>query len=285
MTSQMNLNESSTSPLQGLLSKLEKRVEDQSKTIQRLSDVIYRTNNVLIDMVQGMFCHQTQQNILHKHLSELTNNNVSWEPDTLEDTHTSGLYPTTFQGNDHEFRIVDLENIINNILKEQNINTRSDEPYLPLLSVDNNDDDSLDSEIVDICNDINGNDKNEHYELTIKSLRISELYDLFGKLKIENETKQTIISDLKELTSVLCPECIKKYPAYFKTYDIEFDKSNESIHYRCDKVDEYDRLIDHIIMDNQMIDSIIEDLKNILKEKHPECLNIYESTKEPYPYI
>ena len=69
MTSQMNLNELSTSPTQGLLSKLEKRVEDQSKTIQRLSDVIYRTNNVLIDMVQGMFCHQTQQNILHKHLS------------------------------------------------------------------------------------------------------------------------------------------------------------------------------------------------------------------------
>ena len=176
------------------LSNLEKKVQEQTKIIQRLSDTIYRTNNVLIDMVQCMFCHQTQQNVLHKHLSELTNNNVAWTPDTLEDTHASGAYPTTYQGNDHEFRITDLENILENIIQEKKLSIRSDEPYLPLLTVDTQDDGSLDSEIIDICNDIHGNDINEYdrneydrneydrngndgeYELTIKSLRLSQLY-------------------------------------------------------------------------------------------------------------
>jgi uncharacterized coiled-coil protein SlyX len=281
MASPMNLDVSSNERL----SKLEKKVMEQSKTIQHLSDIVYRTNNVLIDMVQGMFCHQTQQNVLHKHLSELTNNNVSWEPETLQDTHTSGAYPTTFQGNDHEFRITDLENILEHIIQEKKLSFRSDEPYLPLLTVDTQDDGSLDSEIIDICNDINGNGIHSDYELTIKSLRLSSLIDLFGKLKYENETKKTIVSDLKELVSAFYPEYINKYPAYFKTYDIELNKSNESITYRCDKVDEYDKVIDHIIMDNQMIDSIIKDLKKLLNEKHPECLNIYESTHEPYPYV
>ena len=285
------------------LSNLEKKVQEQTKIIQRLSDTIYRTNNVLIDMVQCMFCHQTQQNVLHKHLSELTNNNVAWTPDTLEDTHASGAYPTTYQGNDHEFRITDLENILENIIQEKKLSIRSDEPYLPLLTVDTQDDGSLDSEIIDICNDIHGNDINEYdrneydrneydrngndgeYELTIKSLRLSQLYDLFKKLQYENETKLTILSDLKEIASVFYPDSVKKYPAYFKKYDIELDKSNESITYRCDKVDEYDKVIDHIIMDNQLIDSMIKDLKQLLKKEHPECLSIYESSKEPYAYI
>ena len=290
MSSPINIAASSSNER---LSNLEKKVQEQTKIIQRLSDTIYRTNNVLIDMVQGMFCHQTQQNVLHKHLSDLTNNNVAWTPDTLEDTHASGAYPTTYQGNDHEFRITELENILEDIIQEKKLSIRSDEPYLPLLTVDTQDDGSIDSEIVDICNDINGYDingydRNEYdsdYELTVKSLLLSQLYDLFKKLQYENETKQTIVSDLKELVSVLCPECIKKYPAYFKRYDIELDKSNESIIYRCDKVDEYEKVIDHIIMDNQLIDSMIKDLKKILNEKHPECLDIYESTKEPYAYI
>lgn len=300
MASQMNRDAStSTSPYSSEdFDYLKKKVEQQAKTIQQLSDTIYRTNSVLIDIVEGLFCHQSQQHILHKHLSELSNNRVNWEPETNEDTNVWGALPTTFQGNDHEFRIVELENIIDYIIQDKKLSSnRSDEPYIPLLSENVDDGDgSLDSEIVEIYDDINkpysyksdnlkDDDDDTNYKLTVKSFRISESIDLLQKLKYQHETKLTILSDLKEIASVFYPESVNKYPAYFKRYDIELDKTNTSIDYRCDKVDEFDKLSDHIIMDNQVIDSMIKDLKQLLKKEHPECLSIYESSKEPYAYL
>ena len=281
---------------------LEEKIELQSKIILELEETLHRTKNVVIDLVEGLYCHESQQHILHKHLSEITNNNVRWVPDTSEDNHIWGSSPTTSQGNNHEIRIQQLETALSNMI---NGNLQDEKNILKKL-------------------------REENYELLQKSLQFSEFTVLEKKLTYENETKTTIIEDLKNLLENIQPEyketiqCIMNsipdnipndsdnephndedeieniyMPASFNEEDEDsyintdpsFDKDiqqltheNNRLRLFCSKVDEMSLKIDRLVHKNQINDTKIQLLKELLKIKHPECLHIYEE-EEPYPYI
>ena len=267
---------------------LEEKIELQSKIILELEETLHRTKNVVIELVEGLYCHESQQHILHKNLSEITNNNVSWVPDTLEDNHVWGNYPTTPQGNNHEIRIQQLETALSNI-----ININSEKHILKKR-------------------------KEENYELLQKAFRFSEFILLKNKLTHENEIKTTIIQDLKNLLESIQPEyketikCIdpdededkihgsedndedERHGSVEDSYintDPEIDKDiqqltheNNRLRLICNKVDDMSLKIDRLLHKNQINDTKIQLLKELLKIKHPDCLYIYEK-EEPCPYI
>ena len=289
---------------------LEEKIKLQSNIILELEETLHRTKNVVIELVEGLYCHESQQHILHKNLSEITNNNVSWVPDTLEDNHVWCNYPTTTQGNNHEIRIQQLETALSNI-----ININSEKHILKKR-------------------------KEENYELLQKAFRFSEFTLLKNKLTHENEIKTTIIQDLKNLLESIQPEyketikCIDPdedederqgsedndkderhgsedndkderhgsedndedethgsvEDSYINT-DPEIDKDiqqltheNNRLRLICNKVDDMSLKIDRLLHKNQINDTKIQLLKELLKIKHPDCLYIYEK-EEPCPYI
>lgn len=282
---------------------LEEKIERQSKIILELEETLHRTKNVVIELVEGLYCHESQQHILHKNLSEITNNNVPWVPDTSEDNHIWGSSPTTSQGNNHEIRIQQLETALSNMING-NIQDVHEKNILKKL-------------------------REENYELLEKAYKFSEFTILGNKLTYENETKTTIIQDLKNLLENIQPEyketiqCIMNsipdnipndsdnephndeegieniyMPASFNEEDSyintdpEMDKDiqkltheNNRLRLICSKVDEMSLKIDRLVHKNQINDTKIQLLKELLKIKHPECLHIYEINEEPCPYI
>ena len=292
---------------------LEEKVELQKNIILELEDMVHRTKNVLIDLLEGLYCHETQQHILYSKLSEITNNQVHWQPDTLQDTHISGNYPTTSLSNNHELRISRLESVIFNT-----------QPQYPSLN---------DIEHLKML-------KRQNYELLTKSLQMSEFIHLFDKLTYENQIKTKILNDLRILLESLQPEYNDMVlsiinntdpdslplpvPNPHKSYlpltieeelDFDLDRDddvsqrdaytdadtdpdidieteinkwtcdNNRLLLQCNNLDELSDKIDNLIRHNMLNDKNIDLLKKLLKIKHPECLNIYEINEDSYPYI
>ena len=88
---------------------LEKIVEDQSKKIEDLERKLDATNNVVYQLLGGLFNKSEQHNILQYHLDVLdcfpTNNFIN-------DKSKWNICPTTRQGDDCEKRIESLEKLI-----------------------------------------------------------------------------------------------------------------------------------------------------------------------------
>jgi len=88
---------------------LEKKVEEQAKTIKVLEDKVQGIHNVVYNLLGGLFNQETQRATLTNYLRELfpsIEEKISYEnPDTSE----WATWPTTRQGDDNERRIFDLE--------------------------------------------------------------------------------------------------------------------------------------------------------------------------------
>jgi hypothetical protein len=87
---------------------LEKLVEEQKNKIQKLEEKISNIDEVIKQLVGGLFCQSTQEGILENYLRVLDGEGFSSKL-LPEDTHNWNHWPTTRQGDDCEKRIADLE--------------------------------------------------------------------------------------------------------------------------------------------------------------------------------
>ena len=93
---------------------LENLVEEQKNKIQKLEEKISNIDEVIKQLVGGLFCQSTQEGILEKYLSVLDGEGFSSKL-LPEDTHNWSQWPTTRQGDDCEKRIVDLERYMRDV--------------------------------------------------------------------------------------------------------------------------------------------------------------------------
>jgi hypothetical protein len=84
---------------------LEFKIRDQSEELSILKKQISQTNNVLEQLIGGLFCQNTQSIILEKHLSNLH----GLEVDDIDIENEDLSYPTTRQGDIHAEKIKTLE--------------------------------------------------------------------------------------------------------------------------------------------------------------------------------
>jgi len=90
---------------------LEERVAQQEELIEYQVTKIEKIENVVYQLLGGLFNHTTQDNFLQQHINSLLDNNeVCWSPTNYNTKSKWGHYPTTRQGDDSEMRIQELEN-------------------------------------------------------------------------------------------------------------------------------------------------------------------------------
>jgi len=85
---------------------LENKVEEQAEIIKNLEKKIDNTQEVLYQLLGGLFSHESQSSILQNHMNILHGDKPLIE---RHDTSKWGLYPTTRQGDSNESRIDALE--------------------------------------------------------------------------------------------------------------------------------------------------------------------------------
>jgi tRNA U34 5-carboxymethylaminomethyl modifying enzyme MnmG/GidA len=93
---------------------LENLVEEQKNKIQKLEEKISNIDEVIKQLVGGLFCQSTQEGILENYLRVLDGEGFSSKL-LPEDTHNWNHWPTTRQGDDCEKRIADLERYMRDV--------------------------------------------------------------------------------------------------------------------------------------------------------------------------
>jgi hypothetical protein len=89
---------------------LEERVAKQEEIIEYQATKIEKIENVVYQLLGGLFNHVTQDNFLQQHINSLLDNNeVCWSPTNDTTKSKWSHYPTTRQGDDSEMRIQELE--------------------------------------------------------------------------------------------------------------------------------------------------------------------------------
>ena len=95
---------------------LEERVAKQEEIIEYQATKIEKIENVVYQLLGGLFNHVTQDNFLQQHISSLLDNNeVCWSPTNDTTKSKWSHYPTTRQGDDSEIRIQQLEKDLNQV--------------------------------------------------------------------------------------------------------------------------------------------------------------------------
>ena len=88
---------------------LERKVQEQAKTIKALEDKVQGIHRVVYDLLGGLFNQDTQRATLTNHLKALFPNIDEKFSHENPDTSEWSTWPTTRQGDDNERRIIDLE--------------------------------------------------------------------------------------------------------------------------------------------------------------------------------
>jgi hypothetical protein len=129
---------------------LEERVAKQEEIIEYQSTKIEKIENVVYQLLGGLFNQRTQENVLTQNLNMLLNDNeVCWSPTNGTSKSKWDIWPTTRQGDDSEMRIQKLENELKQVKRFvvfHNEPKFSDE--------DSSDEDSSDEELGDYEDDI-----------------------------------------------------------------------------------------------------------------------------------
>lgn len=125
---------------------LEERVEKQEEIIKYQSEKILKIENVVNQLLGGLYNQSTQKNILHQHLTHLLDSPVCWSPESNIKQSPWTIWPTTRQGDASEKRIEELEKVLYN-LKQFDQRTTDDNRIhscMPdLVSATHEDDDSI----------------------------------------------------------------------------------------------------------------------------------------------
>ena len=89
---------------------LEERVATQEEIIEYQATKLEKIENVVYQLLGGLFNHITQEHVLNQNLNALLDNNeVCWSPTNGAAKSKWSHYPTTRQGDDSESRIQELE--------------------------------------------------------------------------------------------------------------------------------------------------------------------------------
>jgi hypothetical protein len=101
----------------------------QNRKIKKLEIQLNKTQEVVYQLLGGLFCHRTQSAILEEHTAKLFD--IPYNPDlNQEDTHKYGHYPVTRQGDENEKRIARLESLVANMMNTKGpINLKYDYDY------------------------------------------------------------------------------------------------------------------------------------------------------------
>lgn len=97
---------------------LEKKVEEQSKTIQQMENRLKDIDLVLYHLVNGLFNKKTQNSILHNYISYLSTEDSTNDTECEYQTKDWDIWPTTRQGDECEERINMLESTIKLLLEK-----------------------------------------------------------------------------------------------------------------------------------------------------------------------
>ena len=146
---------------------LENLIEEQNNKIKELEKKIDNMNQVIRQLIGGLYCQNTQECVLETHLRVLDGETSSSKP-TEQDTHKWDHWPTTRQGDDCERRIEQLENSMRFMLPFENprhahispfFNCEEQDSYLLMRKYENNnmdcynDSTSSHSSMPDLVND------------------------------------------------------------------------------------------------------------------------------------
>ena len=105
--------------------------KQQNRKIKKLRKQLKGTQEVVYQLLGGLFCHRTQSAILEEHTARLFD--IPYNPDlNQEDTHKYGHYPVTKQGDENEKRIEKLESLVANMMNTMtpiNLNYDYDSHY------------------------------------------------------------------------------------------------------------------------------------------------------------
>ena len=90
---------------------LEERVTKQEEIIEYQATKIEKIENVVYQLLGGLFNQSTQSEVLNQNLNNLLDDNeVCWSPTNGDSKSKWAIWPTTRQGDDSEVRIQKLEN-------------------------------------------------------------------------------------------------------------------------------------------------------------------------------
>jgi len=121
---------------------LEKIVKEQAETIVDLQNKIADINLCVYNLVNGLFCHSTQMNVLDEYLYDLCPGNKNIISNKL-DTSVWWRYPTTRQGDYCERRIRYLEEEVKFLKNNIETTNYNEEVYF----IPDDDDEELDEKL------------------------------------------------------------------------------------------------------------------------------------------
>ena len=129
---------------------LEERMINQEEIIKYQTSKLIKIENVVYQLLGGLFNQSTQENILHSHLDDLLDDGAnSWKPLYDNDKCKWIDWPTTRQGDYCERRIETLEKELNMLKQMANQNddnsTHSSMPELISISDEDEDEDEDDN--------------------------------------------------------------------------------------------------------------------------------------------
>jgi hypothetical protein len=99
--------------LESLVTSQAEEIKNLKETVAGLTSKIDCMHFALSKLLNGLYCQHTQMDALNDHLQEIGLEH-SVEPD-YRDTHPSGIWPTTRQGDRNQKRIDELEEKLKNL--------------------------------------------------------------------------------------------------------------------------------------------------------------------------
>ena len=146
----------------GVVDALEKKVEEQEKTIQFLTSKMEGVSDLLYQFVGGLFCQKTQSSIINMHLNCLYSEEIKQgEREKLKEEDADiNSWPTTRQGDSNEKRIEALEAQIKKLTD-----------FGPIDKVFEEEDDFCESDHEDMREDYEAEDEEDSALLSLKHMR------------------------------------------------------------------------------------------------------------------
>lgn len=112
-------------------------IKNLKETVEKLSKRLEGIDEVVYQLVGGLYCQKTQSGIIDIHLHHLGFEQFK-NATTKYDTHPSGIWPTTRQGDENRERIEKLENALKsaldfntNCFAYEQVDTKSDCSSIP----------------------------------------------------------------------------------------------------------------------------------------------------------
>lgn len=95
--------------LENLITEQGEEIKNLKETIEKQREIISGLHNAVYQLLGGLYCQRTQGGILNAQLETIGFGSDGYNED---DTHPSGIWPTTRQGDQHEKRLGKIEDFL-----------------------------------------------------------------------------------------------------------------------------------------------------------------------------